>query len=289
MDYILENKALKIKINSLGAELTEIINKENGLSYLWDANPKYWKRSSPVLFPNVGKYKDSTFTYNGEVYKQGQHGFARDMEFELLEQKENYISFVLNSCEQTLKTYPFEFSLILAYELIDNEIKVIWKVKNTGDKEMYFAIGAHPAFNVPLVDEKRSDCYLYLKGIDKIVSNKINKDGLSSNELVEYNLDNGYLNISDDLFDADALVIEDQDIKEISITDKSKKPYITVKMDVPLFGIWSPNREAPFVCIEPWYGRCDSHDYCGDITNRKYENKLNSNEVFDVNYSIIID
>ena len=274
MDCLLENEYLKIKVNSHGAELTEIINKSNNLSYLWDANPLHWKRVSPVLFPNVGKYYDGKYVYNGKEYYQGQHGFARDMEFAFLEQKDNYISFVLNSNEKTMVNYPFQFSLILSYELKGNEVVVGWKVINIDNKEIYFSIGGHPAFNVPLLDENRSDCYLYFKNCTKIVNTKISNKGYSTDEQIEYQLDNGYLKIFDELFDNDALVIENQGIKEVSITDKNKNPFITVKMDCPLFGIWSPFRTTPFVCIEPWYGRCDGEGFSGTLEQRKYQNKL---------------
>ena len=288
MEYFLENNKLKIRINSFGAELTEIINKENNLSYLWDANPVHWKRCSPVLFPNVGKYYNGKYTYAGKDYFQGQHGFARDMEFELLDKNDKHISFILKSNENTLKNYPFHFSLILSYELIENEIIVGWKVINKDNKQMYFSIGGHPAFNVPLFDKNRSDCYLYFKGFNKITNSKITNNGYSTNDKIEYYLDNGYLKIDDNLFDNDALVIEKQNIKEVSITDGNKKPYITIKMDCPLFGIWSPSPNTPFVCIEPWYGRCDKEGYCGTLENREYQNKLDINEEFKANYMICI-
>ena len=288
MEYILQNEKLQIKINSMGAELTEIINKNNGLSYLWDANPAHWKRSSPVLFPNVGKYFNGKYLYDGKEYYQGQHGFARDMEFELLEEKENYISFILNSNEKTKHNYPFDFSLILYYELKGNEIVVGWHVINKDNKVMYFSIGGHPAFNVPLKDENRSDCYLYFKDVNKVESNMINSSGYSIDKMLEYQLDNGYLQITDALFDNDALVIEQQNIKEVSITDKNKNPFITIKMDCPLFGVWSPSQTTPFVCIEPWYGRCDSEGFNGTLADRKYQNKLDVNEEFKAEYSICI-
>jgi galactose mutarotase-like enzyme len=288
MEYILQNDKIRIKINSLGAELTEIFNKKNNLSYLWDANPLHWKRTSPVLFPNVGKYYGGKYTYNGKEYSQGQHGFARDMEFKLLKQIDNYIAFVLNSDEKTYINYPFHFSLILSYELKENEIVVGWNVINKDNKQMYFSIGGHPAFNVPLLDENRSDCYLYFKNCQKIINTKISKQGYSMNETIEYQLENGYLPIKDDLFDNDALVIENQNINEVSILDKNKNAFITVKMDCPLFGIWSPSRTAPFVCIEPWYGCCDVEGFTGNLEDKKYQNKLNVNEEFKAQYSICV-
>jgi galactose mutarotase-like enzyme len=142
---------------------------------------------------------------------------------------------------------------------------------------------------VPLIDENRSDCYLYFNDKKIIRSTKITQKGFATDEFIEYPLENGYLKIDDNLFDNDALVIENQNIKEVSITDKNKKPFVTIKMDCPLFGIWSPSRTAPFVCIEPWYGRCDSDGYNGTLEERKYQNKLNINEEFKAEYSIIIN
>ena len=160
MEYILQNEKLQIKINSMGAELTEIINKNNGLSYLWDANPAHWKRSSPVLFPNVGKYFNGKYLYDGKEYYQGQHGFARDMEFELLEEKENYISFILNSNEKTKHNYPFDFSLILYYELKGNEIVVGWHVINKDNKVIWSSNYA-ASFKIVNID----DYYILISSI----------------------------------------------------------------------------------------------------------------------------
>lgn len=288
MIFTLENENLSITIDSLGAELKEIVNKKNGLSYLWNSDPKFWKRSSPVLFPNIGKYYNGEFRYNGSIYKEVQHGFARDMEFSLVEKKDSFISFVLNSNEETFKRYPFNFSLVISYEIIENEIKVYWDVKNTSDKTMYFAIGAHPAFNVPLTDKNRSDCFLYFKDCKNIVSHMINEDGLAIDQFMEYELEDGYLNIRDNLFEFDALVLENQ-VYEIALTDSNKKAFVTVKFDTPVVGVWSVNEECPFVCIEPWYGRCDKNLYDGELEDREFENSLNSNECFSSVYSIIID
>ena len=158
---VLENEELYVEINSFGAELSRIKNMKNDKEYLWNADEKYWKRHSPVLFPFVGSLKDKKYKYDGKEYSMGQHGFARDMKFQLLTSKSDEIWFVLNASDETIAKYPFIFSLESGYKLEKNNIKVMWKVKNNDTKEMYFSIGAHPAFYCPFYDgEELSQCYI---------------------------------------------------------------------------------------------------------------------------------
>ncbi len=288
MNINLENNYLKVNINSLGAELTSIIKKSTGKEYLWQANPTHWKRHAPILFPNVGKYKEGHFFYKGLEYKQGQHGFARDMEFTLIEKTNTSCLFELLYNEDTLKVYPFKFRLRLGYILKDFDLTLTYYVENLGDEKMYFQIGGHPAFNVPFTEGTRGDYYFYFPNKKEIISSKIGLLGLATEEKLTYKLDNGYLRIEDDLFKNDALVVENQDVKEVIICNQNQEKLISLSMDVEVFGLWSASDKAPFICIEPWYGRCDAETFAGEISERKYENELNSNEAFERNYKLHI-
>ena len=147
----ISNEQLTIQVSPHGAELCSIF--ANGKEYLWQADPAFWKRHSPVLFPIVGSIWENEYRNEGIPYTLTQHGFARDMEFTLVSEKENEVHYRLISNEETLQKYPFPFCLEIGYRIQGKQIEVIWKVKNTGDKEMYFQIGAHPAFYWPEVDE----------------------------------------------------------------------------------------------------------------------------------------
>lgn len=143
MMYELENEYIKIQINSLGAELRSLISLENGREYMWLADPAYWKRTSPILFPLVGRFKNNHFTYEGKNYNMSQHGFARDRQFELLDSGNKHkIALVLNSDSLTYENYPFNFKLIIEYELIGRKVQVRWRVINMDNKIMHFSIGA---------------------------------------------------------------------------------------------------------------------------------------------------
>ena len=150
MQVVLENEALKVTINSFGAELASIRGKETDTEYLWNADAKFWKRSAPVLFPFVGSLKNKEYHYEGKTYSMGQHGFARDMEFAVDVQTATEVWFSLHSNEETKAKYPLEFILKIGYELEGKDLKVIWQVENPDEQVLYFSIGGHPAFMCPV-------------------------------------------------------------------------------------------------------------------------------------------
>ncbi len=280
MIYHLENEFLKIAVDTHGAELSSIFNKKDNKEMLWHGDSAFWGRKSPVLFPVVGKYKNGKTTYNGKEYFLGQHGFARDSEFTLIEKTDNKLSFELTSNEDTLTKYPFKFRLICSFEIQDDKIIAGWKVENTDDKTIYFSIGAHPAFYCT-----KGETMLTMNG-KNIKYSLVNSDGLYTPK--KYDVQSSFV-LHDSVFDNDALIIENSNVTEVSLVDNDKN-YLTIRFDAPLFGIWSPTKKnAPFVCIEPWYGRCDGEDFNGDITEREWGNSLDIGETWYKEYEIIIN
>ena len=134
------------------------------------ADPVFWNRHAPVLFPNVGKYYGGHFTYNGKAYPMGQHGFARDTEFEQIAAGEDFVTYRLCADEESKKKYPFDFVLEITHRLENNRLSVEWNVKNADDKEMYFTIGGHPAFNVNILPDTDFEDYslVFKEGIETL-------------------------------------------------------------------------------------------------------------------------
>ena len=287
--YGLENDKIRIEIDSHGAELKSLVKKETGTEYMWCADPKYWGRTSPVLFPFVGNVSGKQYRTKGKTYDMGQHGFARDMEFALDTQSGNEIWFVLRSNEETLVKYPYEFVLKLGYRLSDTKVEVLWHVENPSQEELPFAIGGHPAFNCPINEaEKQSDCYLKFDVDGTIVSQTI--DGYLVGEATKsYVLEDRRLRIDEHMFDNDALILADQGIHQASLCNASGEAYLTIEMDAPLFGVWRPaDPSAPFVCIEPWYGRSDRIGYEGELRDREYENVIAAGATWKAGYAILV-
>lgn len=291
--YRLENARFSICVDSLGAELRSLRKRSDDTEYMWDGNPEYWNQTSPVLFPFVGSLNQGIYRYEGKEYSMSKHGFAKDMEFELLGRTENELVFILRSDEETKATYPFDFELEIGYRFDredENKLAVSWKVTNCGGQEMYFSIGGHPGFWCPPGGKGvQTDCRLLFDTKDKIISSIVGAGSLLSGHTKEYALRDGMLEITKGLFDEDALVIEQDQAHKVSLCDGSGQPWLTVSFDAPLFALWAPAKEnVPFICIEPWYGRCDRENFTGDLSRREYGNKLAPSEEFYAEYSIVV-
>lgn len=285
--YTIKNDDLALMVASFGAEIMSVHDCKTGQEYMWNADPVYWKRTSPILFPVVGSYKNKEVCHGDKVYTLPQHGFARDMEFELLSVAQDEIWFRLSHTPETMENYPFPFKLEVGYTVKGHSVLVSWRVRNAGTETMYFSIGGHPAFCCPeTAGGRQSDYWLHFEGADRISSRMI-KDGVATDTILDYPLDNGYLQITEDLFDNDALVVEGGQTQKVSLCRPDRQPYVTVEFDAPLFGIWSvPGKAAPFVCIEPWYGRCDHQDFGGTLADREWGNSLEAGGVFEASYLI---
>lgn len=285
--YQISNGQIAIQIDSMGAELKSFKRMDTGTEYMWEGDPAYWKRTSPILFPIVGSLHNGSFLLDGKRYPMGQHGFARDMEFQLKSQDEREIWFRLESNEETLAKYPYAFSLEAGYELQETTVVVKWKVSNPSDQELYFSIGGHPAFRCPVTEGENQEDYRIWFDTAQQVSTGVIEEGLMTSEQAVCSLQDGYLQITEHLFDRDALVIERDQAHKVALVKPDGSHYLTVSFDAPLFGIWSPpGKKAPFICIEPWYGRCDAVDFDGTLPEREWGQKLAAKESFAASYQI---
>ena len=145
----MENENLRVQISDHSAELSSIYDKAADREAVWIGDPAFWNRHAPVLFPFVGKVNGGFYTHKGVKYPMGQHGFARDNEFECIENTENKTVHRLVSTEETQKVYPFDFAFTVTQELSGRTLTITWNVENTGDDDMYFSVGGHPAFMIP--------------------------------------------------------------------------------------------------------------------------------------------
>lgn len=292
MRYVLENDELRVEIDSFGAELKAVKGKKTDMDYMWCGDKQYWGRTSPVLFPFVGSLKNKEFFVDGVSYPMGQHGFARDMEHELVSKDDTSIWFKLSSNEETLSKFPFEFILSIGYELEGKAVKVLWKVENPGAIDLPFSIGAHPAFNCPINGDDKCGYKISFGDVKEIHHHGNTRDtGLATmDEDIVLALTDGKCEITKGFFDRCTYMIEGNQTGTVGLIDKTGREYVTVKFDTPLFAIWSPEeKNAPFVCIEPWFGRCDATDFSGDIRERDYVNILPKGQVFNTEYQMIFN
>lgn len=280
MNYEIKNSFIKAKIKSFGAELNSLQKIDEDLEYIWQGNPKYWARHSPVLFPIVGRLKDDSYFYKNKKYNLSQHGFARDKEFELIKKEDDFIEFSLKNDEETLKNYPFLFELNISYKLEKTKLIISYKVKNRSEDRLYFSIGAHPAFNISSGD------FLDFEDVRTSKRYFLDDKGLIyKNE--DLNFENSKLYLDKDLFKHDALVFNDKNIKSIILRDKNSNKILKVEFkDFPYLGVWSKPNLAPFVCIEPWFGVADEENSNQNIEDKRGVQVLLKDELFSCFYSI---
>lgn len=283
------NEYLQVKISTKGAELQSIIRKDNQLEYLWNGDPAFWGKKSPVLFPIVGNLKNNTYYYKGEPYQLGRHGFARDMEFNVIEHSESHITLNLSDSDTTRKNYPFSFSLNIRYTLQDASLVISYEVQNTGDETMYFSIGAHPAFKVPLEEGTTYEDYsLHFSEIETADVWPLSASGQISRTPAPY-LDNiRELPLKKEMFYKDALVFKDLASTAISIRSEKTPHGLTVRYaGFPYMGIWSA-KDADFVCIEPWCGIADHDDASGKLEEKEGILPLSPEGIFRQQWSVIL-
>ena len=214
--HIIESNDLIIESKNSGAELTRIYSKKYNKEILWNGDSSFWGRHSPILFPIVGRLKDNETYIEDKLYNMSQHGFARDMEFEVIDETNSSIIYKLQSNEESKKFYPYEFELLIKYTLEENKLNIKWEVKNIDSREIYFSIGAHPAFNISSREEL-SNYYIEFKCKDNI--NQISLEGPYYNEITSMSkLET--LELNPKSFEKDAIIFTN--IDELSIKNKKK-------------------------------------------------------------------
>lgn len=283
---VLSNEYLTVKVNAHGAELCSI--RYCGAEYLWQADPAFWKRHSPVLFPIVGSLWEGRCTVGGRTYAMSQHGFARDMEFEQVFRSDCEVRYRLTADEDTMGKYPYDFRLEIGYKIEERTIRVSWEVTNPSDTTLDFQIGAHPAFYYRNPDNSPTKGYFAFDADGVLHLTPIGEKGCAdTSRKLPLTLDEGgFLPIVGDTFDNDALIFEEGQIHRVTLCDAERNPYLRMDFTAPLVGLWAPNADSPFVCIEPWYGRCDRIGYRGEFKDRDRMQHLQPRATFNGGYTI---
>jgi len=280
----LKNEQLTVKVAEKGAELQSVKDSE-GREYMWQAGPE-WSRHSPILFPIVCSVNDNTYRVDGKEYHLPRHGFARDAEFKVISQSAEKVTLALHDTEETLKVYPYHFNLAISYKLEGNKVHVTWHVENTDCQEIHFQIGGHPAFNVP---GGKLEGRIQLDNEAPMETLKSHADG--SHEMVEVPLEaeKGMLHVCNDFFRHDSVKIHNCQTHKAVLLDTDGTPAVTVDYQTPVCAFWSPyGKQAPFVCIEPWYGIGDPIGFQGEFKDKPLMNHLLPGASFMSRYTITI-
>lgn len=289
MDYTIKNNMIEVVISDHGAEVQSVKEAHTGEEYMWQADPEIWGRHAPVLFPIVGRLKNDEYKYQGKTYHMGQHGFARDCDFEVENHTQESITFLLKDNEKTREMYPFKFEFRVNYNLMNNLLEENFSVVNKSDETMIFGVGGHPGFNLPVNNGEEKEDY-YFDMHPSIARVKIPLKGayLDWNNRSLASTDS-FIGLSDELFKDDALIYElhGHDNKVSLRTDKSKFHINVWTRNAPYVGIWSQYpKTANYVCIEPWWGIADREGADGELEHKYGMNHLEPGKEYQAGFSI---
>ncbi len=290
MNYIIENELVKVEISDKGAELQSIALKSDGFEYLWQGDPKYWKGRAYNLFPFCGRLFESKYKYNGQIYEIPSHGFVRSSLLEAEKISDSKIVFTLMPNDETRKMYPFDFEYSITYTLNGTSLSTEYSVKNNGEKDMYFAVGGHPGFNVPLnAGERFEDHYLEFDCV-RPAKKRIYTPYYNTGRTEPYPLKDGKIfSLDHSLFDIDAVFLTDV-CKAVTLKSNNGEKSVRVEYpDMSDLGIWhAPKTDAPYVCIEPWSSTPGMDGVIENIEEMAHMTRLAGGKAYRNEFRIII-
>ncbi len=291
MLYTIENEKVRVAISDVGAEMMSFQLKEDNCEYLWQGNPEFWHGRACNLFPICGRLTEGKYTYRGQTYEMNLHGFARKSTMTMIGQKDDAIRFCLTDTEESFKMYPFHFELIIGYQLEGTTVHQTFQVRNTDEKNLIFAVGGHPGFNVPLTEgEKFEDYYVEFdcaKEPKKVVMSETCYD---TGKREAFPLEDGKrLSLTHDLFDHDAIFLTDM-CKGITLKSRCSCKSVHLSYpDMNAVGLWhAPRKEAPYVCIEPWYSLPAYDGEIDDLETKQLMLSLAPGKVYTNTFTITI-
>ena len=289
MLYTLSNDKLIVEISSVGAELQSI--KYQNVEYLWQGDKTYWGGRAYNLFPICGRLTAGKYNYNGKEYEMNLHGFLRKRETEATVIAEDEIDFKLATNEEIYSMYPFDFEYHIRYKLVDTKIQMNITVENKDDKTMYFALGGHPGFNVPLENGVFTDYYLEFEKGSNPYGLLLSDTCYTTNDIFEIKqISNNKLPLTHDLFDRDAIIVAGLK-SPICLKNKldNRQVIVDIADEMKYVGLWhAPKTEAPYVCIEPWTSVPAYDNIVDDLETKRDMFKLSKNQTYNLEWSITV-
>lgn len=288
----LTNDYLTASFTTKGAELTGLYDKNKVVEYIWQADPNVWGRHAPILFPIVGQLFQNTLNFRDNQYSLSQHGFARDMEFTVQSHNDHQIVFLLTNDNHTKTKYPFDFELKVIYTMYKKSLSIGYEVINPRNENLYFSIGAHTGLRCPFLEATNFEDYIIkFETPEKNVKRLLFDNGLTTGEMVSFDLCEGVIQLSHELFAKDAIILEGLESGYCILQSKTQ-PHFGIKYHFegfPLVAFWTkPNAQAPFICIEPWYGIADTHGFQGSFDQKSFIQCLAPFESFECEHIVEI-
>lgn len=286
----IHNDAMTVTIDELGAQLMSI-TAADGTEYLWNGDPAYWTGRAPNLFPYVGRLTNDSYTYGGKTYQMTRHGFAKRTAFATADQGAANLTLRMTDTPESRESYPFAFQFDVSYVLEGSALVIVYAVENRGRETMYFGLGGHPGFRVPLEAGKSFEDYRLTFAHPSQPCRVLLSDAyMLSGHDAPYPLEDGtVLPLRHDLFDQDAIILKNF---ERTMTLSAGEGTRGLTLSCPrmrYLGIWHmPKTDAPYVCLEPWASLPSRQDVVEDLAQQNDLISLESGQRYENRWTITI-
>lgn len=282
----LENERYEVIFTTTGGEIQSFTDKQTGIQYMWQGDEIYWSGKNPGLFPIVGNTYTKDYEIDGKTYAMKNHGLIRYADLQVKHISEDTVIMELESSEEQLQQYPFPFHYEVIYRLEKNTLVITYRITNTGTKDMPFTFGLHPGFRCPLCEEETFEDYIIRfsnpETMEQLVFDKQFQTPytLESRQLQTIPCDYS-------LFERYATLIYKHPKSAYVSLEGPKGHGVEVSIaGYPYFAIWTPKKNAPFLCLEPWYGHADYSKVDVAFTNREGMMSLSAGKTFTTSYTI---
>jgi galactose mutarotase-like enzyme len=282
--YHISNSLISCTICELGAEIISLKLKANKHEYIWQADPKIWAGSAPILFPFVGRLKHGKYNIDKEEYSMPTHGFISSQCFSLVEKTASSITLRSRGSQSTMQLYPFMFQFDVTFSLEQKSLIVTYKISNQDSTELYFSIGSHPAFSLPTAEFQHEKCTLLFSDKEKAYCQLI-KDDLLTEETYPVEFTEQKLTLTPDLFVHDAFIFRDVSSSLITLL-VDDTPVLALEMgNNKHLGLWA-KPDAPYICIEPWTATDETIKTAAELTEKPDMIQLSSGKAYSNYYRI---
>lgn len=290
MEYEIKNQFLKVRIASRGGELRSICDSE-GREYLWQGDEATWNDRGPNLFPYMGRLTDKSYTYRGKTYHMEIHGFLINSGMELVKHEEDTLVMALEASERTREQYPFEFRLELTWKLKGRTLEMTWRVDNRDEKTMYFGVGGHPGFRMPVDEGLDLEDYVLDFGSSREVRReKLSGGGYMLDESEPFMLREGrYLDLHNGLFAEDSFILRDTTGSAALKSDKGSREIRVDFPDMNYLVLWKwAEEKTDFLCIEPWTSLPSREGIVEDLETQRNLISLDAGARYENRWSITV-
>lgn len=290
MLHTIRNDAITVTIDELGAQL-QSITAAGGTEYLWSGDPAYWKGKAPTLFPYVGRLTNDRYTYDGKEYEMTRHGFAKLTRFTPVQAEESRLTLRMTEGAESLRIYPFVFRFDVTFALEGSTLSVIYTVENRDGKTMYFGLGGHPGFRVPLEEGKAFSDYALTFAHSAQPWQVLMSDSYMINgHEAPYPLENGTtLPLRHELFDHDAIILKNFDRTVTLSAGEGTRGLTFACPKARYLGIWhQPKTDAPYVCLEPWVSLPSREGIVEELSQQNDLVALEAGEVYENGWTVTV-